>query len=139
MNVKQYLRQLKRLDNIINAKFEQIVRLRSMMMSVTTNLTDDKIKSSSEPDKLSSVISEIIDLENGLTNDIQNLMTLKQKITLEIDSIQDDDYKLLLTLRYLNYKTWEQIAVEMGYTYQWIHMLHSRALVYFSEKVQGVE
>ncbi len=66
-------------------------------------------------------------------------MDLKQKITREIDSISNDEYRLLLTLRYLNYDTWEQIAVKMGYTYQWVHVLHSRALIYFEEKVQVLD
>jgi len=36
-----------------------------------------------------------------------------------------------LTYRYINGKTWEEIAVEMHYTYKWVHVLHGQALAEF--------
>ena len=35
MTAKQYLRQVKRLDNIINAKLEQIEKLRAMSINIS--------------------------------------------------------------------------------------------------------
>ena len=83
---------------------------------------------------MTELILKIVDLQKELETDINNLLDLKLKITYQINSIDNDDYKLLLMLRYLNFKTWEEIAVEMGYTYQWVHVLHGRALIYFQEK-----
>jgi hypothetical protein len=41
-----------------------------------------------------------------------------------------EDYttEQLLELRYLCFKTWEQIAVDLGYDLRYLHKLHSRAL-----------
>lgn len=135
MNAKQYLRQVRRLDNIVNAKLEQVEMLRAMTTRMTANLTTDKVQESNIPDKISTLICKIVDLEKEITNDIDKLIDLKIEIMRKIDSIQNDNYRLLLTLRYLNFKSWEQIAVEMGFTFQWVHELHKRALIEF-EKVQ---
>lgn len=135
MNAKQYLRQVRRLDNIINAKLEQVEVLRAMATRMTAKLTANKVQESNTPDKTEKLIVKIIDLEKEITNDIDKLIDLKTEVMRKIDSIQNDDYKLLLTLRYLNFKTWEQIAVEMKFTFQWVHELHKRALIEF-EKVQ---
>jgi len=138
MNAKQYLRQVRRLDDIVNAKLEQVEMLKAMTTKITTNLTTDKVQESNIPDKISTLICKIVDLEKEITNDINKLIALKTEIMRKIDNIQNDDYRLLLTLRYLNFKTWEQIAVEMGFTFQWVHELHKRALIEF-EKVQFSE
>lgn len=135
MNAKQYLRQVRRLDNTVNAKLEQVEVLRAMITRMTANLTTDKVQESNIPDKISTLICKIVDLEKEIINDIDKLIDLKTKVMRKIDSIQNDDYRLLLTLRYLNFKTWEQIAVEMEFTFQWVHELHKRALIEF-EKVQ---
>ena len=135
MNAKQYLRQVRRLDNIVNAKLEQVEMLMAMTTRMTANLTTDKVQESNIPDKISTLICKIVDLEKEITNDIDKLIDLKIEIMRKIDSIQNDNYRLLLTLRYLNFKSWEQIAVEMGFTFQWVHELHKRALIEF-EKVQ---
>lgn len=136
MNAKQYLRQVRRLDNIVNAKLQQVEMLRAMTTRMTANLTTDKVQESNIPDKISTLICKIVDLEKEIINDVDKLIDLKAEIMRKIDSIQNDNYRLLLTLRYLNFKSWEQIAVEMGFTFQWVHELHKRALIEF-EKVQN--
>jgi DNA-directed RNA polymerase specialized sigma subunit len=135
MNAKQDLRQVRRLDNTVNAKLEQVEVLRAMTTRMTANLTADKVQESNIPDKIPTLICKIVDLEKEITNDIDKLIDLKTEVMRKIDSIQNDDYRLLLTLRYLNFKTWKQIAVEMEFTFQWVHELHERALIEF-EKVQ---
>jgi len=141
MKAKQYLRQVRRLDNTINAKIEQIETLRSMTTNITQSLNADRVQETRSNDKIEKLIVKIIDLEREITDDIDALIDLKREVMHKIDAVQNDDYRLLLTLRYLNFKTWEQIAVEMNFTYQWTCELHKRALIQFEElyfKVQEV-
>ena len=133
MKAKQYLRQVRRLDNTIDAKIEQIETLRSMSTNITTTLNPDRVQESKSHDKIEKLIVKIVDLEREITDDIDALIDLKREIMNKIDAVQDDNYKLLLALRYINFKTWEQIAVEMNFTFQWVHQLHRRALIVFEE------
>lgn len=133
MNVKQYLRQIWRLDNIINAKLDQVTELRSLAEKITSQPRHDATQVVGGSDRISDIVSKIVDLETEINKSIDELIDLKQEIMALIDSMPNDDYKLLLTLRYLNYKTWEEIAVEMNYTYRWIHVLHGRALAEFEK------
>lgn len=139
MNTKQYLRQLRRLNDIVQSKLDQIETLRSLAQKITHVPKNIKVQESILEDKNSELIAKIVDLENDIKADIDYLLDLKFKITNEINSLDNDDYKLLLMLRYLNFKTWEEIAVEMNCSYQWVHVLHGRALIYFQEKVQFSE
>ena len=139
LNAKQYLRQLRRLSDIVQSKLDQIEALRSLAQKITHVPKTVSVQESIPEDKMTEIISKIVDLQKELKTDIDNLLDLKLKITHQINNIDNDDYKLLLMLRYLNFKTWEEIAVEMGYTYQWIHVLHGRALKYFQEKIQVLD
>lgn len=136
LNVKQYLRQLRRLNDIVQSKLDQIETLRSLAQKITYVPKTVSVQESIPEDKMTELISKIVDLQKELETDINNLLDLKLKITHQINNIDNDDYKLLLMLRYLNFKTWEEIAVEMGYTYQWVHVLHSRALKYFERSMR---
>ena len=139
LNAKQYLRQLRRLNDIVQSKLDQIETLRSLAQKITYVPKTVSVQESISEDKMTELISKIVDLQKELETDINNLLDLKLKITHQINNIDNDDYKLLLMLRYLNFKTWEEIAVEMGYTYQWVHVLHSRALKYFQEEAMKNE
>lgn len=133
--IKQQLRKIKQLDNIVQSKLDEIETLNSLAQRMTNVSKNILVQKSTPQDKLSELIPRIIDLKNELKNDVDNLLNLKLDIMEKINNIENNDYKLLLTLRYLNFKTWEEIAVEMGYTYQWVHVLHSRALIYLSKRL----
>lgn len=133
MKAKEYLRQVKRLDDIIDAKKEQIEILRSMSTNITATLNPNRVQESTSHDKVQKLIVKIVDFEREIIDNIDELIDLKREIINKIDAVQDDNYKLLLTLRYLNFKTWEEIADEMDFTFQWVHQLHKRALINFEE------
>lgn len=137
MKAKHYLRQVRRVDDLVRIKFEQIEILESIATKVTTDLTSEKVQNSSEQDKMSNIVAKIIDLKNELANDIERLLTLQKEVRVEIDGIENQDYRLLLSLRYLSFRTWEEIAVEMGYSYQWIHIIHRKALQEFETAFGG--
>ena len=53
---------------------------------------------------------------------------LKRDIVKVIKSVDSNEYQVLLELRYLCFKTWEQIAVEMGYSIHHLYKVHRQAL-----------
>ena len=71
---------------------------------------------------------EIIDFENEINAEIDRLVDIKREITCLINGVSNPEEQTLLELRYLCFKTWEQIAVDMGYSLQNVYKLHSKAL-----------
>ena len=71
---------------------------------------------------------KIIDLEDKLKEDIEKLINLKQEIMEVIRAVPNIEYQTLLEKRYLCFNTWEQISVDMNYSIQHIHRMHSSAL-----------
>lgn len=57
-----------------------------------------------------------------------NLVDLKKEIAGVIRGVSNLEYQTLLELRYLCFKTWEQIAVQMGYGIDNIYKMHHKAM-----------
>ena len=135
MNAKQYLRRIRFLDKMISAKLEQIEILHAQATKITVVLSNTpKVESSAERDKLAATVAKIVDLKKALREELDEYISLKAEAIRLINSMPDCRHRLVLMHRYINGQTWEQIAVEMHYTYQWVHVLHGRALREF-EKV----
>lgn len=49
-------------------------------------------------------------------------------ISSRIRKVKDDNQRELLMYRYIKCMKWEDIAVAMGYTWQHVHRIHSKAL-----------
>ena len=128
MNAKEYLSQAFRLDQRINSKLDQVAFLRDLANKITTSYSMDKVEGTRQYNSKEYILVKIIDYENEIDADIDRLVDLKIEITRLIRNVTDVDSQLLLELRYLNFKTWEEIATIMGFTFQWVHTLHKKAL-----------
>jgi len=81
---------------------------------------------------------KIVDLENEINADIDQLVDLKREMVGIIKAVENPEHQTLLELRYLCFKTWEQIAVMMSYSIEYTFRLHKKALefVKIPESVQ---
>ncbi len=128
MTAKEYLSQAYRIDQRINSKLEQIVSLRALATKATSTLSDTPPSGTRNVHSMEDIITKIVDLENEINRDIDILVDLKREFVSVIREIDNTEYQTLLELRYLCFKTWEQIAVDMGYSLQHIFRIHDKAL-----------
>ena len=128
MTAKEYLGQAYRLDQRINSKLEQVMSLRDLTTKATATMSDMPGGGSRNVYRMQDIIGKIIDLENEINADIDQLVDLKRDIVAIIKAVENPEYQTLLELRYLCFKTWEQIAVDMHYSIQYAFRIHDQAL-----------
>ena len=128
MTAKEYLGQAYRLDQRINSKLEQVLSLRDLTTKATATMSDMPGGGSRNVYRMQDIIGKIIDLENEINADIDQLVDLKRDIVAIIKAVENPEYQTLLELRYLCFKTWEQIAVQMNYSTKYVFDLHRTAL-----------
>ena len=128
LNAKDFLQQIELFDNHINNKLEELERLRSLTLKITSSLKQDVVSSSGSQDKLGDAVAKIVDLQNEINQSIDLYVDRKREVNSVLEQIKDVDYFKVLSKRYLLYEPWEQIAVEMNYTYRHITRLHGEAL-----------
>lgn len=128
LNTKDFLQQIELYDNHINNKLEELERLRSLTLKITSSLKQDVVSASGSQDKLGDAVAKIVDLQNEINQSIDLYVDRKREVNRVLEQITDVDYLQVLSKRYLLYEPWEQIAMEMGYTYRHITRLHGEAL-----------
>ncbi len=129
MKAKEYLSQALWLNQRIDNKLEQLERLKAMAMRVTANLTQEKVSGGyNKRSPMENTIVKIMDLEREVNDEIDKLINLKQEILETISLVDDPMAQLLLEMRYINRRTWGEIAEELGYSDRGIHKIHGRAL-----------
>jgi len=128
MTAKTYLSQAFRLDQRINSKIEQVASLRELASKVTSTVSDMPGSATPNTHRIEDIIVKIFALEEEINADIDALIDLKRDMVRLIKGVDNTEYQTLLELRYLCYKTWEQIAVDMGYRVRNVHVLHNEAL-----------
>ena len=136
MNAKEYLSQAIWLDRMIDSKLEQLEMLKSLAMKVTSSFTKEKISGGNiEKSKMESTMVKVIDLEHEINADIDRLVDLKKDIQDTINKMDDINQQLLLELRYLSGKGWDEIAASMGYDPRTVYRIHGKALKEFERMI----
>ena len=139
MNAKEYLSQAIWLDQMIDSKLEQLETLKSLSMKVTTSFTQEKISGGNiEKSRMENTIVKVIDLEHEINEDIDRFVDLKRDIQDTINKMENINYQLLLEMRYLSGKNWEEIAEQLNYNNRTVFKVHGRALKQF-ERIRANE
>ena len=134
MTAKQYLNRIRILDIKINNKISELSMLKSKSTSLqAVVINDDKVQTSPVLDRLGNDVSEILELEEEIRQEIKRYNELKHKIINEIHSLNNRLYIEILYKRYVEFKSLEEIAVEMNYSYDRVRHLHGYALIEFDK------
>jgi DNA-directed RNA polymerase specialized sigma subunit len=128
MTIKEYLGQAYRLDQRINSKLEQVASLNELAMKCTSTLTGMPRNPNRGTSTMADAVAKIVDLQAEINRDIDRLVDLKREMVRLINAVDNTEYQTLLELRYLCFKTWEQIAVDMGYNVRHVYRLHDEAV-----------
>ena len=127
LSTKEWLSRAWKIDNEITALERELLSAKERMLSVTAHYSDIKVQTS-KSNKTEDATLKYIEYKNKLECRIDALYAVKCEIADAISKVDNPTYRTLLELRYLRYMTWEKIAVELDITFQWVHVLHKRAL-----------
>ena len=127
MQVKEFLNKIRHIDAMIDCKRDQIKDLRDRLTSISCPM-GEKVQSTKDPDKFTNPVSKIIELEKEINDDIDKLIDLKRIARKVIEQLDNEVEKMVLYKRYFENKTFEQISVELNYSWRRIHQFHGDAL-----------
>ena len=130
MTTRDYLLQIRKLDKVIQNKLSEIYQLRTMACNVTASNESDRVQTSSDKDRIGSVVSKIVDMERS----VNEMIDARCDIVNQIDEISDIDLYDILAKMYILGKDLKVIAVERGVTYRYMVSIHKKALKVFEEK-----
>ena len=134
MKAMEYLKQIGIMDARINARLEELESLRTLAMKTTATMGGERVQSSGSQQKMADCVVKIVELEQEINDAVDIFVDYKREAMALIDMACDADCIRLLHKRYFRMMTWESIAVDMNFTYQWVSGgLHQRALSQLQE------
>lgn len=148
MTAKEYLNEIRRIDADIKMLDTEIEKIRiemSGLIEETLNSpwpdglphgtgTGDPVgeKAARHADLMRTKAEELrlrlMSLQTDLARTRSDRWTLRMHIIEDISRIPDPVHREILSKHYLEGKSWELIAVEIGYTYRHTTRLHGEAL-----------
>ena len=124
MTAKQYLNRVRRIDKEIEVLLRQVQRTRERLESVTQNYNGDSLTGSRDPHKY----DRLVELESLVDQKIDEQIALKAEILKTITQLSDRRQRLVLMEYYVEMKTFEQVAVDLHYSWRQIMNIHNHAL-----------
>ena len=124
MTAKQYLNRVRRIDKEIAALLRLVQSTRASLETITQNYNSDGAQSTKNPHKF----DRLVELESLVDAKIDEQIALKSEIITTIMKLPDRRHRLCLMEYYVEMKTFEQVAVDMNYSWRQIMNIHGHAL-----------
>ena len=94
---------------------------------ISATKIDGMPRGSGVGDPAGQAAARLVDLAGMIADRLNRAITLRMEIEAAIEDLPAQD-RVLMRARYVEGKTWEQVAAELHYTYPWIWRLHGRIL-----------
>jgi DNA-directed RNA polymerase specialized sigma subunit len=130
-HVKTYLRKARELDTLVHTKLSEIDRLRELAECLSSPRMGEKV-SSNKGNTSMQTVDKIVDLQAEIRKEIAELVSLIGEIHAKIELLENPIEKAVLTERYINMKSWEEIAEIISYSERNTKYIHGRALKNFA-------
>ena len=125
MTAKEYLRRAYKLNEEIDQLEAAKRTMFNRITSITPKYNSDTVSGTKDPHKYDAYAQFAAEIDNR----VDELVSIKSDILNTINKVEDAKLRTLLIARYINFMTFESIAVMMNYDWRWIMQLHSRALM----------
>lgn len=123
----KYLSQYQYLNKEIDRKIESLEFWKNKILNITNTLSDMP-KSNKRSDMIADGIATINDIEKTINQEIDELIELRKEIENKINAVDNPKLREILKCRYLDCKSWEEIAYKNNITWRHVYRLHEKAL-----------
>lgn len=130
MTAKEYLNQAYRLNELIKSNELEIKDLEELKRSIGgIDYSKDRVQTSPSSDAgYTKIVHAIADLEKAIKEDTEKMLRLKLEIRTVINEVQDNEQKLALKYRYLNFMSWDDVAEELNVSQRTAIRIHDIAI-----------
>lgn len=121
-----YLEQVEKLDSIIMNKLIEQRQWKDIALGITANMDGERVQSSGAKSKMSEAIIKCVDMETEIDRLIDELVDTKKDVIQTIEQLYSPTEYNVLHMRYIQYKTLQEIADQYGKDYDWAKLTCKR-------------
>lgn len=134
MEAKDYLRQVEKLDVRITNKLIEKQQWKDIALGITANMDGERVQSSGSKSKMADAVGRCVDMEAEIDSLVDKLVDTKKEVIQTIERLDSPIEYNVLHLRYIQYKSLQEVADKYNKDYGWATTVHGRAL----KKVQAI-
>ena len=127
MDAKQFLRQLKKLDKMIENKLAEKARWKAIATGTSAQIGGEKVQSSGSQQKMADAVCRYVDIEKEIDEQIDILIDTRQDVISVIEKLKTTEYDILHKM-YVQYMSLYDVADIYNKSYSWATTVHGRAL-----------
>lgn len=132
--LKQKLKGAMYAQRTLEGELDKLQELRSLAQKITPVYSQAPGGSGSGK-VLENSVAKIVEQERVVASCCDELCEQLAEVRALVALLPVGPMRLVMQRRYLNYRKWEQIAMELDYTWQHVHRLHGRALEFMLKDV----
>lgn len=140
MNVESWLQQVKKLDELISAKTAERDRLMEIATDISPRPMDgmpfDNTGTVSQ--RIPNAVIKIIAVEEEINKVVEQYISIRNQIVKHLELLPDKEYGVLHRY-YIQYKTYEEIAKDMGYCTTQIWRIKNNGLKILKKLKDAIE
>lgn len=127
MNARDFLKQPKKLDKMIENKLIEKEQWKSIATGTTAQMGGERVQSSGSQQKMADAIARFIDIEKEIDECIDNLVDTKNDVIAVIEQLNASEYDLLHKV-YVQFLTLQEVADLYEKSISWAKTIHKRGL-----------
>ncbi len=137
MTTEEYLNSIQTYEKRIEIKTMELCRLKTMSNNVRKSNLDERVQNNAQSkDSVGDAVAKIIDLEKNVDSIVDDFIRKRNEIIKKLDGIKNIQYYQVLSLKYINNKTYKEIADLLGCSIMQINRIRQKAILEF-EKMYG--
>lgn len=125
--LKKDLQEYRWVRRNIQRMEERLLELESEATRQTTRISRDPKTTRRSRDPMADVVVKIVAVQEDINRQLKHSYELMRQIEQAMEALPPRE-AYLVRARYVDCKSWEQIAVDMNYSWQHIHRIHAHAL-----------
>ena len=139
MNAVDYMHNIRNIRRRIRSLKEQIERDTVLATGLTAIRYDkDKVQTSPVGDRMTDIVSKIIEKTKELEIEIQTFQ-LAEEEAISILSNLKEEHERVLTYRYIDGISWNEVSMIMGYNERYIYEIKDRAFEELQKELNKTE
>lgn len=123
-----YLEQVEKLDAVIRNKLIEKQQWKEIALGITANMDGERVQSSGAKSKMADAVTKCVDIEAEIDSLIDNLIDIKKEVVQTIERLHSPIEYNVLHMRYIQFRSLQEIADHYHKDYGWATTCHGRAL-----------
>ena len=128
MDLRRAIEESRWLEIDIRSRTEQMISLREAADRMSSALPGIRSGAGGRHDFMERAVVSMVDLEREISEEICRLMKLRERMMVCIRGVEKPESRTVLQLRYLNGKSWQEIADLLGCSLHTVYRRHRTAM-----------